>query len=72
MISTIQISQMSRTEKLQTMEAIWVDLSKDDASIESPVWHEEVLKETAARIASGQEKVTDWTTAKRELRKRFE
>ena len=72
MTSVIQIAQMSREEKLQTMEALWADLSKDDASIESPAWHEEVLKETSARIASGKEQITDWTTAKRELRKRFE
>ncbi|HBC89675.1 MAG TPA: acyl-protein synthetase [Lentisphaeria bacterium] len=63
---------MSRKEKLQTMEAIWADLSKDDANIESPAWHGEVLKETEARVASGQEKATDWATAKRNLRKRFE
>ena len=72
MTSTIQIAQMSRKEKLQTMEAIWSDLSKDDANVESPAWHGEFLKETEARIASGKEKSADWTAAKRNLRKRFE
>jgi predicted kinase len=72
MTNTIQISQMSRKEKIQTMEAIWTDLSKDDSDVESPAWHKEVLKETAARVASGKEQIIDWTTAKRELRKRFE
>jgi hypothetical protein len=72
MTSVIQIAQMSREEQLQTMEALWGDLSKDDVNIVSPAWHAEVLRETSARIASGQEPVTDWTTAKRELRKRFE
>lgn len=54
------------------MEAIWADLSKDDAQVESPAWHESVLKETEARVAAGQEQISDWQTAKRELRKRFE
>ena len=63
---------MSREEKLQTMEAIWADLSRDDTAVESPEWHEKVLKETAARMASGQEQISDWTAAKRELRNRFE
>ena len=63
---------MSREEKLQTMEAIWADLSRNDTEVESPKWHEEVLKETDTRMASGQEQITDWTTAKRELRNRFE
>ena len=72
MISTIQISQMSRKEKLQTMEDIWVDLSKVEAEVESPLWHEEVLKETEAQVAAGQERMADWNIAKLELRKRFE
>ncbi len=72
MTAAIQIAQMSRKEKLQTMEAIWADLSRDDANIESPSWHGEVLKETEARIVSGKEKSIDWTLAKRNLRKRFE
>jgi hypothetical protein len=62
---------MSREEKLQTMEAIWADLSKADAEVESPAWHEHVLRETEARVAAGQERIADWETAKQELRKRF-
>ena len=72
MVSTIQIAQMTREEKLQTMEALRADLSTDDANVESPAWHEEVLKETEARVADGWEQIADWTMAKRELRKRFE
>ncbi len=72
MISIDQIAQMSREEKLQTMEALWADLSRDDAAVESPAWHEDVLKETKARVASGQERIAGWEKAKRELRKRFE
>jgi hypothetical protein len=62
---------MSREEKLQTMEAIWTDLSRDDAGVESPSWHHDALKETEARVVAGQEKIADWTTAKMVLRKRF-
>jgi hypothetical protein len=72
MISALQIAHMSREEKLRTLEAIWADLSKDDAQVESPAWHEEVLKETEARVAAGEERIVDWQTAKHELRKRFE
>jgi len=72
MTATIQLGRMSREEKLQTMEAIWADLSSSDALVESPAWHEAVLKETASRVASGQERIVDWETAKQVLRKRFE
>jgi hypothetical protein len=54
------------------MEAIWEDLSHAEPEIESPAWHEGVLKETEARVAAGQERIADWEMAKRELRMRFE
>jgi hypothetical protein len=72
MSSTLQIAQMSREEKLRMLEAIWADLSKDEVDVESPPWHEAALKETEARVAAGKERIEDWQTAKRELRKRFE
>lgn len=72
MTLTIRIDKLSRAEKLQAMEALWDSLSKPDTEIESPSWHRDVLKETEARVAAGQERIADWETAKRELRKRFE
>ena len=72
MTTTIRIEKMSREEKLQAMEALWADLSKAEAEVESPAWHVNALKETAARVAAGQERIADWDVAKRELRKRFE
>ena len=72
MTNTLQLERMSREEKLQTMEALWSDLSRDDAAVESPAWHQAVLKETEARVAAGQEQIAAWSDAKLELRKRFE
>ena len=63
-----EIKRMTRAEKLQTMEVIWADLSASDAELESPAWHADVLRETEARMAAGQEKVVDWEDAKREWR----
>ena len=48
------------------------DLSVDEGQIESPEWHNEVLKETNHRFRTGLENSIDWHDAKRELRKRFE
>ena len=72
MVTTLQIEQMSRIEKLQVMEAIWADLSKSENDVESPVWHEVALKETERVLADGNERIIDWEEAKKELRKRFE
>jgi len=72
MLHTLEIKQMTREEKLQTMEAIWVELSKVDADVESPAWHAEALAETEAKLAVGQDRSIDWETAKKDLRQRFE
>lgn len=69
---TLNIQQMSRSEKLQVMESIWADLSRFEADVESPEWHAEVLNETKARVTEGKEEITDWEAAKKMLRKRFE
>lgn len=72
MQNTIEIRHLSREEKLKVMEAIWDDLSKEDAQVESPEWHQEALQETDRRLKSGQENILDWHDAKKELRERFE
>jgi len=72
MISSADIAEMSQQEKLQTMEAIWTELSKNADDVVSPDWHADALRETEARLANGEEEILDWTTVKRELRNRFE
>lgn len=72
MVTTLQVEQMSRTEKIQVMEAIWAALSVPDSEVESPAWHANALRETEDRFARGEERIVDWEIAKRELRNRFE
>lgn len=72
MVTTQQVEQMSRTEKLQVMEAIWTALSAPDADMESPAWHADALRETEQRFSRGEERIVDWESAKRDLRNRFE
>ncbi|MGH7952250.1 MAG: addiction module protein [Limisphaerales bacterium] len=60
---------MPRREKLRLMETLWVDLSRDEAEVESPAWHADALRETSERVARGEEKILGWEQAKAELRK---
>lgn len=64
-----QVLQLPRAEKLRLMEALWADLSHRDDEFESPSWHEAVLRETEARVASGREEQVEWAEAKRQLRR---
>lgn len=69
---TLQIEDMTFAEKLSAMELIWASLSNHEKSNISPAWHEQVLLETEARLAKGDEPVLDWQQAKDELRRQFQ
>jgi hypothetical protein len=65
------LDKMTTEEKLRLMEALWVDLTRNEAEFSSPSWHADVLKTREERISSGQEEFRDWQTAKGELRNRL-
>jgi len=68
---TLPLQEMSLSDKLQTMEAIWADLSNQGSGYAPPQWHNEILKERQKRIDSGDIGFTDWEVAKKEIRKRI-
>ncbi len=61
---------MTVEEKLQVMEAIWDDLTRNDENFESPNWHEAALKERREQEARGETPYTDGERAKEDLRRR--
>jgi hypothetical protein len=62
----LPLGKMTVAEKLQAMEELWADLSRDE-QLESPAWHETILRERA-----NQTDFVDWETAKKQLRDRLE
>lgn len=68
MITVEDIGQMSQSDKLRIMEALWQDLSASGGEVDSPAWHGEELQATAKRAALGLEQPVDWAEAKRMLR----
>ena len=69
-MTALQLARMSKTQKLQAMEALWSDLSRDEASFESPAWHADALAETEARVKAGKTHFVDLETAKKQLARR--
>ena len=67
---TLPLSEMTLPEKLEIMEALWEDLSRNSSALESPDWHREVLEDRERRIASGEARFSDWEQAKADIRKR--
>ena len=54
MIATEEIIQMSQAERLEAMERLWESLSKDDADLGSPAWHQQVLDARREIVDSGE------------------
>ena len=49
----LNLQEMSREEKIATMEAIWADLSKNPDRFDSPAWHAEALAEAETSVQDG-------------------
>ena len=41
----LPLSELSFAQKLDLMETLWADLSRDEKKLKSPAWHETVLKD---------------------------
>ena len=71
-MTATDIRQMTVPDKLRLMEALWQDLSRDDAEISSPEWHGEILAERVRLVESGEEIFMDWEMAKKLLREELQ
>ena len=47
---------MSTVERLQAMEALWDSMLYENEKIETPNWHEDILKERKRIISNGNAK----------------
>ena len=66
----LPLDKMTAGDKLRAIETLWEDLARNERQMKSPGWHFDVLKEREQRRKAGKEKVLDWETAKKELRRR--
>ena len=64
----LPLEKMTVQEKLQAMEMLWTDLSRNEENVESPDWHGIVLQERVDRVKDGKEAFLPWAKAKRLLR----
>ncbi len=51
-MNTSDIKKMSRAERLAAIEALWDSLLDEEAQIESPDWHRNVLEQRKQKIES--------------------
>ena len=58
---------MTPAERLQAMELLWDSLARDAASVPSPAWHAEVIRERLAKIEQGEGRFISLEEAKARL-----
>jgi hypothetical protein len=63
----LPLDRMTTAEKLQTMEALWEDLSKKGDEFISPSWHGVILSERDKSLAEGKDSIHDWNNAKERI-----
>jgi len=64
MAHSLPLDEMSIEEKLQMMEALWEDLSRNAPSPGAPQWHGQVLSEREAALDRGEDSFEDWEHAR--------
>ncbi len=53
-MSIEELKNMSRIERIRTMEALWDSLIEEESEIDSPDWHRDVLEDRKRKIESGE------------------
>ena len=64
----LPLSELSLEQKLDLMESLWADLAGDDETLQSPDWHEAVLRDREEALAAGKMDISDWERAKRRIK----
>jgi len=55
-MTATEIKKMNIKERLLAMELLWDSLLEDENKIESPAWHEDVLRERMEKIDNNEAK----------------
>lgn len=72
MTISLPLEKMTVEEKLQVMEMIWEDLSRNTKDLPPPTWHGEVLEAIESAIERGDDSYEDWDVVKKQLRDELE
>ncbi|MDF3823402.1 addiction module protein [Leptospira sp. 96542] len=67
-MTTTDIKELSLSEKLRLMEALWDSLRDEGKTMESPAWHADVLAERLNGVSRGEDLVSDWNEARERVR----
>jgi len=65
----LPLAKLTLAQKLDLIETLWDDITKDDKAIESPNWHGEILQDRQKALKAGKAAVRDWDQAKERIKR---
>lgn len=71
-VTSVDISNLSMTEKLGLMELLWQDISREPENVEVPEWHLRILREREKALANGETEFIDFDQAMADIRSRID
>jgi putative addiction module component (TIGR02574 family) len=71
MIPVLPLDKMTVEEKLQLMEILWDDLSRNPEDIPTPAWHGEVLAARERAIEEGRTKFLSLDEFEKRIREKM-
>ena len=63
----ISLNELTTAEKLELMERLWVDLSRQPQDVQSPAWHGVVFDERREAVRQGRTTFVAWEEARKRL-----
>ena len=63
----ISLNELTTAEKLELMERLWVDLSRQPQDVPSPAWHGVVFDERREAVRQGRTTFVAWEEARQRL-----
>ncbi|PKL45362.1 MAG: acyl-protein synthetase [Candidatus Riflebacteria bacterium HGW-Riflebacteria-2] len=64
----LNLSSFTLAQKLQLLETLWDDICRE-GNIDSPEWHDSVLKDRQKAYNEGKIATSDWQQAKKRIKK---
>ena len=68
MIAAAELRDLPLHEKLRLMEALWDGIAPQEAELDVPQWHKDLLDERERLISEGKATFIDWETAKKQIK----
>jgi hypothetical protein len=68
---SLPLKRMTLAQKMEVLEQVWDSVRQEEAQLDSPAWHGEILAERRHLVEEGKAKFSPWNEAKERLRRKI-